>query len=419
MKSMTKEQHDHASDLFDQGHSYREVASATGVSKSTLQRAFAKSDSSEEEPDDEPEGAPPIVRSTRTKEPPSLGKLALDREHERGMATIAIEREKLEVQKQQVKNETQGLYLKDCELENQADEKMEKRHKRSTTLLTKYKMLLAELRENCVDSDWDRDEVDEYIERVEDLQERVTKLCSQLGTDEEELAIYHNLTFLVDFMQEKLDDTAGNRIEFDLDRSERRVLEDLKLVDFDQEHDEETEDDDDENTDDEDAPDTDDAEEKGKKALNGITPSNPRHERELVLQFNELLDELIDDCQDTKWKTKDYYDFVDRADQLHKEIDEYIDELEGAVEDHALLVNAWKLHEYVKKGYEAVSGSGKTITVNATDEGKEWLESLAVEDFWDETEEDAEDDAYLNRLKGRRGLSKPLQRNKKGNHAKA
>jgi predicted DNA-binding protein YlxM (UPF0122 family) len=72
---------------------------------------------------------------------------------------------------------------------------------RKEVFVTKYDRLYQELRDNCRDTTWGAEEITDFIDRAEQLLEKLEKFCEKNGIDEEELAIYCNLERILDWME--------------------------------------------------------------------------------------------------------------------------------------------------------------------------------------------------------------------------
>lgn len=253
---MTTDQLQTLQGLRKEGMSIRGIAEEMGITKSAVEKALKDSDGPEQ----------PAERTLSGGEARTL-------EHEREMKKMDNERKALELKERE-------LAIREKEVEAKArqtispraadDRRDDKVEAKKSLLLTQYKRLTKEFFDNCQDSTWDTDEVDDYVSRLEDLQERIEKFCDAEAIDHEELAVWVNLGTLVEGVTEQKEEQAGgffSKAEVDFDLSDDVVAEmeeQYKVEDFEDEHVELDEDDLDEEDDEDDEDEQDeDSDEEG------------------------------------------------------------------------------------------------------------------------------------------------------------
>lgn len=232
MSSLTTDVIEQIIELREAGYSIREVASEVGVPKSTVERVL-KSDS-------------PVPMSNATPIPfvvnnPPIGESANRTDQVRlREREIALREKEIELEKVRIESETKMT----DRLEVAKAGRLEARKQ---VLADKFNRLLREFNDNCQDSTWEHDEVEDFIERADTLLGKVTALCESVPLDEESLAIWNHLDILIGFMEELLEE-QGNRIfgksaiELDLSDQEQKRFAGFAILDFEDEYVEEEED---------------------------------------------------------------------------------------------------------------------------------------------------------------------------------
>lgn len=222
-------------ELREAGYSIREIASEVDVPKSTVERAL-KSDSSTLM-----SHAAPVPLAVSN---PQIGQSGDGTEHAR-LREREIDPGENKIVLGKASNE---LLTKMTErLEGAKAGRLEARKQ---VLADKFNRMLREFIDNCQDSTWERDEVEDFIERADILMEKVTALCERVPVDEESLAIWNHLDILIDFMEELLEEQGKwffgkSTIELDLTDQEQKRFAEFAITDFEDEYVEDEDQDDD------------------------------------------------------------------------------------------------------------------------------------------------------------------------------
>lgn len=382
---MTNEQIAEAQQLREQGLSFRDIEKKLGpdVSKSAIERAL-KADPSTV--NDTP--APAFGKRPATAESVELGKLDLTLTHERKMAELEIRKEELALQRRQTEldaekteNEKRLLRIREQQFEQEQRAEEDKLASFKEMLVGKLNRLVRELLKNCQDSTWSGDDVDEYIERVKALKTQIGRFCDKHAFDEDGLAIWHHLAALLKLVEQtKESNTAwfGSNVSFDFDKKQVKQVKAWLIKDFDDEYVKPTKKADDEDDEDDD----DQADEEDDE--NGL--ERFEQEKELVGTFNELVAELADNCEATEWSTMEYDDYLTRIETYREELIDYTNTFDKPfdTEHQAITVNTDELLEFVTERTAIIKESDSVLTLYVNVEDKQWLESLPVDEFWEE-----------------------------------
>jgi transcriptional regulator with XRE-family HTH domain len=216
-------------DLRGSGMSIREVASHANVPKSTVERVLK-------------------ANKHQVAVPDVAGLPAINRDLDVTLFNNTIRSKELELEAYRAK------------------ERSEQIEARKIVLCKKYNRFLNEFLDNCQKATWSKDEVDDFIERCDGLNEKIVLFCDANNLDEEELAIWNHLDALIIFMEVQLDKMTNAffgkpTVELDLSDKDHARIESFIVEDFDQLYFEDMELLDDENDEDEDDEDKDDEDE--------------------------------------------------------------------------------------------------------------------------------------------------------------
>ncbi len=259
---MTENQKSKIHDLRREGYSVREIAAELSLPKSTV--GFVVKDyDAENLAGDEPEDEQPAKRGGHTDA--ELGRLTAQLEHEREMRKHDLREQELDLERQQMKlktvqaeNERQRLeqVKKDStNLDELAERDFARQFSREQKLFDHYEKLVAELMDNCQDTEWTVAELDEVADRADALREKIEAHCEKYDVDVDELAIYVNLSELKDYVEKlkKKQTSSESKVTVDLtDKEKNRLSVRWLLLGFDDEvtDDDETEEDDDDDEED-------------------------------------------------------------------------------------------------------------------------------------------------------------------------
>lgn len=232
MSSLTTDVIEQIMELREAGYSIREVAREVGVPKSTVERAM-KSDS-------------PAAMSNATPVPfavnnPPMGESANRTDQVRlREREIDLREKEIELEKARIESQTKMT-------ERLEGAKAERLEARKQVLTDKFNRLIREFIDNCQDSTWEQDEVEDFIERADTLLGKVTALCESVPMDEESLAIWNHLDILIGFMGELLEGQGKgifgkSAIELNLSHQEKNRFAEFAILDFEDEYVEEEED---------------------------------------------------------------------------------------------------------------------------------------------------------------------------------
>lgn len=265
MNSLSKERVDQIIELRDAGYSIREIASEVDVPKSTVERALK----TESQPSAPLAGSPQVLEIKLSELPA--------KENEKPAALtpdqLRLREREIDLSFEQIALEKHKIDAITRLSERSIEEKAERLESRKRLLVNKFNRLLKEFTDNCQDSTWDRDEVEDFINMGDTLMGKIRALCDSADIDEGGLAIWNHLDTLIGQMEDTLEKPGGffrkAEIEFDLTDAERKEFEDYVITDFEEEYveevdedgdgdDDEDEDQDDEDEDDEDEDDEDD-----------------------------------------------------------------------------------------------------------------------------------------------------------------
>jgi|GEM_PF-3227251 len=204
-------------DLRGSGMSIREVASYAKVPKSTVERVLKANEHQVAVPD-------------------VAGLPALNRDLDVTLFNNTIRSKELELEAYRAK------------------ERSEQIEARKIVLCKKYNRFLNEFLDNCQEATWSKDEVDDFIERCDGLNEKIVLFCDANNIDEEELSIWNHLDTLIIFMEVQLDKMTNAffgkpTVELDLSDKDHTRYEALIVEDFDQLYSEDEDEDEDEGED--------------------------------------------------------------------------------------------------------------------------------------------------------------------------
>lgn len=384
---MTNEQIEEARELREQGYSLRDIETKLKVSKSAVDRALK---------DDETTisgvPGPTVGKRHATTESFELGRLDLTSSHQRGMAELEIKQEELALQRRQTEldaeragNDKQLLRIREQQFEKEQQAEADRLVSRKEMLTGKFNRLVRELLKNCEDANWSEHEVDEYLGRVKDLKTKIGRFCDKHVIDEDELAIWHHAAALSKLIEQtKEDNTAwfGSDVSFDFEKKQVQQVKRWLIEDFDDAYVKPAKKG---STDEEDQ----DADEDDEEGLSGF-----EREKELVGTFNELIAELVDNCENADWTRADYNEYITRIEAFQEELTGHVDTLDKHfdADQQAITVNTEELLDFVIERYAIVKETGNVLTLYVNVDSKEWLNTLPVDDFWEKIEQEEEDE---------------------------
>ena len=95
-----------------------------------------------------------------------------------------------------------------------------KKRARKEKLVDRHNGLVQELLDNCEDCTWSGEEVDDYLEKLESLKDKIVAFCQENSTDPTGLLIYQGLVFLSNDVEQESDEQnsglfSGTSVEFD------------------------------------------------------------------------------------------------------------------------------------------------------------------------------------------------------------
>ncbi|MBO0951578.1 hypothetical protein [Fibrella forsythiae] len=220
---MTEKQVAEATDLKKDGCSIREIAGMMGLPKSTIERALKDTPGSVSVGE-----LPSLAEGGSIDKEVQLEALRLN--HELKMEELAIRREQttqqtkeLSIRQQEVENERTTLVLQTKQLEQDEQAEQTRIEGRKSLLVNKFNRLVQELLDNCKESTWEGEEVNEYLVRVDALKDKLIVFCDRHQIDEEELHIWHSLQALLTFWEKAKEDLTGwfsDDVELDLSKEE-------------------------------------------------------------------------------------------------------------------------------------------------------------------------------------------------------
>ena len=226
MSSLTTDVIEQIIELREAGYSIREVASEVGVPKSTVERAL-KSDMPAAVSNTTP--VPFAVNNPQVGESTNRTDQARLRERE-----IDLREKEIELEKARLESQTKTT-------DRLEEAKAGRLEARKQVLADKFNRLLREFIDNCQESTWETDEVEDFIERADTLLGKVTALCESVPMDEESLAIWNHLDILIGFMEELLEGQGKgifgkSAIELDLSDQEQNRFAEFAILDFEDEY---------------------------------------------------------------------------------------------------------------------------------------------------------------------------------------
>lgn len=185
-------------DLRVQGYSIRDIAAELGIKKSQVERMLNEHrytlTKMQGNVSDEPDGN----RSTVTDEQTAETIRQLEEIHQQ------IVREKAVLES---RNKEMERLLALTPNKQQVIEEF-RRKTREEKLVARSNRLLNEVLENCDNCSWSDDEIDDFLERCENLKDRLKAFCDANDIDERKLLVYQAIDFIISSIE---DDKAQSR----------------------------------------------------------------------------------------------------------------------------------------------------------------------------------------------------------------
>lgn len=262
---MNEHELEQAYGLRQQGYSIRDIAAELDIPKSTVDNGLRNYQPSVAGlADVEPvttKRAATATGSPATGE--SLGLIEARLSHERKMTELSfrqeeikLQRKGLELREMEAANERDMLAIKKSQLDLASTAENERVEGRKRQYLGKFNRLVKELLDNCGEDDtWSEEEVTDYLERAEALEDKILQFCDYHHIDDESLVIVANLGVLVAYVEKAKDEKSGmftSDVCFDADKEQKREIGSWVVSDFDEEADEDSDDEQEEDADEED-----------------------------------------------------------------------------------------------------------------------------------------------------------------------
>jgi len=357
-------------DLRNQGLSIRDIADETGLSKSAVDRALKDDTIPIGKSPGNDTTAEPTAKLTEKRPTPAtsgnveLGKLDLELSHERFLAKIKIEQEsmalqrrQLEIEAERIEHERKVLANREKTIEWQQQAEEDKLAQQKEMLMDRHNRLVRELLKNCQDSSWSEPETDEYIDRVKKTQKKVTRFCDEQAINEDGLAIHRNLSSLLKLVETTKEEESGffsSDITFDFDKVQVKEVKGWLIEDFEDMY---------------------------------VKPVKKKPVDEEEDEEDDSDDEK--ELTNSEWMALQYLDYIERILLFSEELIAYLDTLDESVDTDtlAIAVHTENLLEYVTERTAVVKEDEEKLTVFANVNDRAWLESLLLEDFHEEIED--------------------------------
>lgn len=241
MSTKTNEVTEQIFELREAGYSIREIAAEVNVPKSTVERILKT------------ESIPSAVAQINLGQPQpgtshDVSIIKLQLEHQREMLKLEMSRDEMQLRKKEIELRTQEVAAQKAQIDasmkhsdRMQEEKLNQLEGRKQVLVSKFNRLLMEFVDNCQDATWDKEEVEDFIERGDALGDKIDSLCRKLNIDDESLAIWNHFEILMDYVEGQLEEQSkglfgGGTIEFSLSDRERTKVRNLAITDFDDEY---------------------------------------------------------------------------------------------------------------------------------------------------------------------------------------
>ncbi|QDK81262.1 hypothetical protein EXU85_22680 [Spirosoma sp. KCTC 42546] len=281
-----------------------------------------------------------------------------------------IEQRRLDILEKESDNRERMVTLEETKQDYLTEKDIAKRLSRAAKLVAKWKKLHKEFIDNCVEAEWDRNDVENYVDDLEKLLEKVIDLATRLGYDESELMIYHCIETLVDYLENELEGQTGSSIEIDLNQKQKQVFADLRVNDFDDVY--EGGEDDEADTFDDRSPDT-------------------QKQKQYVDKVNELLGELSEAIDDEEfWDVEDVEEFIEQVQEIKKGVCKLAKSLDLDPDSLAIVDTLDMLEEHMDdcvEAYEKAKGNPKKLAeyYGETDEDDDDMVKINVDDELENT----------------------------------